>query len=49
MDGREDTGSVWRAEVDGVVRPVTDVAVRGMARALATEGQISAVAAAMFC
>lgn len=39
---------LW-AEADGVVRFVTDVAVRGIARALATEGQISAVAAAMFC
>lgn len=39
---------LW-AEVDGVVRVVTDVAVRGIARALANEGQISAVAAAIFC
>lgn len=49
MDGEEDTGEVLRAEVDGVVRFVTDGAVRGMARALASEGHISAVAAAMFC
>lgn len=45
-----DAGWWLCAEVDGVVRTGTDGAVRGiMARALATEGQISAVAAAMFC
>lgn len=49
MDGGEGTGSALWADVDGVARVVTDVAVRGTARALATEGQISAVAAAMFC
>lgn len=49
MDGEEGPESVLWAEVDGVVRLVTDVAVRGIARALANEGQISAVAAAIFC
>lgn len=45
-----DAGWWLCAEVDGVVRTGTDGAVRGIiARALATEGQISAVAAAMFC
>lgn len=45
----EDPESVLWADVDGVLRVVTDVADRGIARALAAEGQMSAVAAAMFC
>lgn len=49
VDGEEDTWSAPWAGVDGVVRAVRDVAVRGVARTLATEGQISAVAAAMLC
>ena len=49
VDDEEDTGAVLWAGLDGDVRVVTDVATRGIARALASEGQISAVAAAIFC
>lgn len=44
-DGEEDVGSMSWAEADGGVRVLT---VRGIARVFATEGHISAVAAAMF-